>query len=79
MSKHYKKEDLIQAQARQLKLSLNNLKELNYKDSYIFETISREYGMIIAILSEKHPEITLKELQPINQIYIDYRIEYLGE
>lgn len=70
---------IVQSYARSLNEKIENLKELEYSDKVIYEKVSSELGIIVSVFSARHPNITLKELDPIIKVFTDFQKEYLGE
>lgn len=70
----------IKAYVRSLSQRIENLKESEYySDGHIYNQISSELGIIVSVFSKKHPDMTLKELEPIIKVFTDFQREYLGE
>lgn len=75
--KKYYCDELIQVYKRQFEIYLNSLKVNKLlPESDIYNIISREYAVIISDISNEHPEITLKELQPITNKFQDVQQDY---
>lgn len=73
------KERLINIYVNDLNNTISNLKQEGRKKGDIFDEIKSIYAVIVASISNRHPDMTLQEIEPITKIYTDLQKEYLGD
>ncbi len=73
------KERLINNYVEDLTDRISNLKEEGRKQGEIYDEIKSIYAIIIASISNRHPDMTLKQIEPITKIYTDLQKDYLGD
>lgn len=79
-NKNNNKKELVQVYERSFKQAIENaVKQNHLSDNDKYKEIAYQYGVIIATITDKNQDLTLKDLLPITRPFKEYQQNYLGE
>lgn len=71
-----KQDDLLEKYKKDLIKLIDNKKEIGESNAVIYQGLFEHYGIIVTVLTEKYPDMTLEQMKPVTQVVTNFQKEY---